>query len=233
MSDSVSQIVVFGTSEMAEIATGYMASLGDIPAAYVVDRDYMQGPDRYGRGPTFSGKPVIAFEDFLESSGVLSDGWEYKLAIPIYNNALRRRVYEQAIKAKIELYTYVDSSCWCGAKIGEGCFILNGNTIQAGAKIGNGVVIWSGNHIGHHSTIGDFSYISSHVAISGHCDVGEECWFGVNSAVRDGRKLAKRTIVGMSAAIVADTEPESLYLGVPARRHPTPVWLLTGESPPQ
>ena len=80
-------------------------------------------------------------------------------------------------------------------------------------KIGNNCVLWSGNHIGHHTVIKDHVFITSQVVISGACVIEDDCFFGVNSSVRDEAHIATATLVGMGANIVKDTNPYEIHLG--------------------
>ena len=79
--------------------------------------------------------------------------------------------------------------------------------------------MWSGNHIGHHSTIGHHNFFTSHVVLSGNCKGGfDNCFFGVNSTIRDYCDVAKGTLVGMDASLnLEGTEEWGIYTEVPAR----------------
>ena len=107
-------------------------------------------------------------------------------------------------------------------RIGENCFIFEDNSIQPFVTIGNNVTLWSGNHIGHHSTIKDHCFIASHVVVSGGVEIGEECFIGVNATLRDHIKI------GAGALLLADAEPEGVYIGAATERSKVPSTRLRG-----
>ncbi len=60
------------------------------------------------------------------------------------------------------------------------------------------------------------------VAFSGHCVIEPYSFFGVNSTIRDQIHLAEGTLIGMDSSVTTDTEPWSVYTGVPARKRSVP-----------
>lgn len=207
-SPSMSNILIFGTKDFAELAHYYLTH--DSPhevVAFSVNRDYLP------KNPVLKGLPVVAFEDVQN----LFPTSEYKFFAPMSPKRMNRdreEIYE-AIKTKgYDCISYVSSKATVfNNKIGENCFILENNTIQPYTKIGNNVVLWSGNHIGHHGVIHDHVTFTSHVVMSGHCEIGSYSFLGVNSTLCDGVKIAEGTFIGMATAISKDTEAWSVYKG--------------------
>jgi sugar O-acyltransferase (sialic acid O-acetyltransferase NeuD family) len=213
----VSKIVIFGVKDFAELAHYYLEH--DSPhevVAFSVSHDYLP------EGAVFRGLPVVAFEEVQD----LYPPCEYMFFAPMSPknmNRDREGIY-YAIKGKgYDCISYVSSKATVlGNEIGENCFILENNTIQPFTKIGNNVVLWSGNHIGHHGIIHDHVTFTSHVVMSGHCDIGSYSFFGVNSTLRNGLRIAEGTFVAMAAAIVLDTEAWGVYKGNPAIKSNVP-----------
>jgi sugar O-acyltransferase (sialic acid O-acetyltransferase NeuD family) len=200
------QIVVFGVGQGAELAHFYIThdSPHDV-AAFTVDRDYLDGE-------RFHGLPVVAWED-LEATYPPSS---FSLFVPISFKRMSHARADKLDEGKArgyEVVSYVNSKATTFAdfECGENCFILEDNTIQPYVTIGRNVVMWSGNHIGHHTVIEDHVMITSQVVISGACRIGEHSFFGVNATVRDETVVGRETIVGAGTAIMADTEPFSVY----------------------
>jgi len=202
----MSRVVVFGVGQWAELALLYLTH--DSPhevVGFTVDGDYLSDT-------TFRGLPVCPFEE-VESFHSPGDT---AMLLPISFkrvNHLRAERFSQAKQKGYDLISYVSSKAttFPGFACGENCFILEDNTIQPFVEIGNDVVMWSGNHVGHHTTIGDHVMLTSHVVISGACTIGDYSFFGVNSTVRDETVVAPETVVGAAVAIMADTEPFSVY----------------------
>jgi sugar O-acyltransferase (sialic acid O-acetyltransferase NeuD family) len=107
-------------------------------------------------------------------------------------------------------------------RIGDNCFIFEDNTIQPFVTIGSNVTLWSGNHIGHHSTIKDHCFIASHVVVSGGVEIGECTFIGVNATLRDHIKIGERCVIGAGALLLADAEPEGVYIGPATERSKVP-----------
>ena len=209
----MSKVVIFGIKDFSELAHYYLEH--DSPhevVAFSVNRDYLP------EGSVFRGLPVVAFEE-VQNLYPPSAYMFFAPMSPKNMNRDREEIYN-TIKGKgYNCISYVSSKATVfGNEIGDNCFILENNTIQPFTKIGNNVVLWSGNHIGHHSVIHDHVTFTSHVVMSGHCDIGQYCFFGVNSTLRDGLKIAEGTFVAMAAAVVKDTEKWGAYKGNPAEK---------------
>ena len=202
----MARVVVFGTGNWAQLAHFYLThdSTHEV-VAFTVDRSHLKETE-------FQGLPVIAFEDIEQN---FPPG-EFEMFIPMSfkkMNHNRAEKYNEAKRRGYRLISYVSSraTTWPGFTCGDNCFIFEDNTIQPFVEIGNDVVMWSGNHIGHHTEIKDHVMITSHVVISGCCTVEENCFFGVNSTVRDETVVARETLVGMGVTIAKDTKEFEIY----------------------
>jgi sugar O-acyltransferase (sialic acid O-acetyltransferase NeuD family) len=200
------KLVIFGLSEIAELANYYFTEDSDYTVVgFTVDEDYRTTD-------LFMGKPVIPFGSIQDEFP--SNECDLFVALSYQNmNELRKAKYLEAKKIGYKLATYVSSysTVLNDGQIGDNCFILEDNTIQPSVKIGNNVTIWSGNHVGHHSTIQDHVFISSHVVISGGVMVEESCFIGVNATLRDHIVIGEKTLIGAGAIVMKTTDPFSVY----------------------
>jgi sugar O-acyltransferase (sialic acid O-acetyltransferase NeuD family) len=221
-------VVIFGTSQLADLAWFYFTHDSDrTVAGHTVDADYLDSD-------THNGLPAVPFEDVADHF----PPEEYDLFLPISfkrMSHLRREKFERAKKLGYRCPSYVSSraTVWPDLDIGENCFIFEDNTIQPFVKIGDNCVLWSGNHIGHHTVIEDHVFITSQVVVSGCCTIGTHSFLGVNATVRDETILAEGTLVGMAAAITADTEPYDVWLAprsVRARKKSTSLASLSHKT---
>lgn len=213
----MSKVVIFGIKDFSELAHFYL--LHDTPhevVAFCVNREYI--PDN----AFFCGLPIVAFEEITE----LYPPSDYSFFAPMSPKNMNRdrEAVFHAVKAKgYNCINYVSSKATLfGNELGENCFILEDNTIQPFTTIGNNVVLWSGNHIGHHGVIHDHVTFTSHVVMSGHCEIGSYSFFGVNSTLRDGLRIAEGSFVAMASAVFQDTEAWGLYKGNPAIKSKVP-----------
>lgn len=207
----MAKVVIFGTGDIGQLAHFYLTH--DSPhtiVAFCADAAFITGSSAYGL-------PVVPFEDITTTHP--PDDFAMFVALSYSRvNEVRARKYEEAKAKGYRLVSYVCSKSvmWGDTQIGDNCFIFENHTIQPFVRIGANVTMWSGNHIGHHSTIGDHAFLTSHVVVSGHVDIGPYCFLGVNATLRDGIKLAPRTVVGAGATVVKDTAEGGVYVGVAA-----------------
>jgi len=211
------RLIIFGLGDIAQLAHAYFTTDSEYEVvAFTVDKEYLTTEE-------FCGLPVVPFEEV--SRTYAPDAHDFFVATSYTKlNGLRKDKYLLAKEAGYTIASYVSSRCTVlnDHKIGENCFILEDNTIQPFATIGNNVTLWSGNHVGHHSTIHDHCFIASHVVISGGVEIGESCFIGVNATLRDHIKIGERCVIGAGALILADAEPEGVYLGEATERSRVP-----------
>ncbi|MCA1817291.1 MAG: hypothetical protein LC746_13030 [Acidobacteria bacterium] len=64
------------------------------------------------------------------------------------------------------------------------------------------------NFVGHNVRIGRGASVTGGVVIAGHAVVEAEAWVGINSSIRDGRRVGSHALVGMDSSVQQDL-PES------------------------
>jgi len=208
-----SSLIIFGTGDIAQLAHYYFSNDSDYKVeAFTVDSEYIKENE-------FCGLPVVRFEDI--TAKYPPSKYSFFVALSYSKlNQIRKEKYYKAKSLGFSLATYVSSHSTIlnQYRIGENCFILEDNTIQPFVTIGNNITLWSGNHIGHHSTIHDHCFLASHIVVSGGVEIGEECFIGVNATLRDHIVVGAKTVIGAGSLILADTEPESVYIGTATER---------------
>lgn len=216
-------LVIFGSGDIAQLAHYYFSTDSNYEVvAFTVDANYIKESE-------FCGLPVVAFEDVAKKYP--PDSYDFFVALSYSKlNAVRKEKFLAAKERGYKLVSFI-SSCatiFNEGRIGENCFIFEDNTIQPFVTIGNNVTLWSGNHIGHHSVIHDHTFIASHVVISGGVEIGEQCFVGVNATLRDHIKIGDRCVVGAGALLLADADPEGVYIGAATERSKIPSIRLRG-----
>ncbi len=202
------KLVIFGSSDMAELSHYYFTNDSDYEVvALTVDRDFLPIE-------TIADLPVVAFEEIEQHY----PPEEHDIFIALsYSklNQVRKDRYQTAREKGYRLASYISSHATVlnQDNIGDNCFILEDNTIQPFVEIGNNVTLWSGNHIGHHSVIHDHVFIASHVVVSGGVTIGEQCFIGVNATLRDHIEVGDKTVVGAGVLMLRSCEPETLLKG--------------------
>lgn len=214
-------LVIFGSGDIAQLAHYYFSTDSEYEVvAFTVDAGYIQKP-------SFCDLPLVAFEDVVNQY----PPGDYDLFVALsYSklNAVRKEKYFAAKSWGYRCASFVSSRATVlnQGRIGENCFILEDNTIQPFVVLGNNVTLWSGNHIGHHSMIKDHCFIASHVVVSGGVEIGEQCFIGVNATLRDHIKIGDRCVIGAGALLLADAEPEGVYIGTATERSAVPSGRL-------
>jgi UDP-3-O-[3-hydroxymyristoyl] glucosamine N-acyltransferase len=59
-------------------------------------------------------------------------------------------------------------------------------------------------HVGHNVRIERSASVTAAAVIGGHAVIAAEAWLGINSSVRDGRRVGSRALVGMDASVQHD-----------------------------
>jgi sugar O-acyltransferase (sialic acid O-acetyltransferase NeuD family) len=214
-------LVIFGAGDIAELAYFYFSTDSDYEVvAFTVDAAYLTGT-------TFCNLPVVAFEDIVTHY----HPQQYSVFIALSYaklNAVRKEKYLTAKAMGYTLASFVSSraSVLNQGHIGENCFILEDCIIQPFVTVGNNVTLWSGSHIGHHTMIKDHCFIAPQAAISGGVQIGEQCFIGINATLRDHIKIGDRCVIGAGVLLLADAEPEGVYIGNATERSGFPSTKL-------
>ncbi|MBX3611689.1 MAG: acetyltransferase [Hydrogenophaga sp.] len=218
---SSSDLIIFGAGDIAQLAAFYFRRDSTLrPKAFTVDGAYVKEDH-------FEGLPVVPFEEV--AARYPAAGHQCFIALSYSAlNGVRRSKYEACKALGYPIASYVSSraSVLSEEPIGENAFILEDNTIQPFVRIGHNVTLWSGNHIGHHSVIRDHVFMASQVVVSGGVDIGEQCFIGVNATLRDHITIGARCVVGAGALLLADAEPEGVYIGQATERSRVPSTRL-------
>jgi acetyltransferase-like isoleucine patch superfamily enzyme len=215
------KLVVFGSGDIGQLAHYYFTNDSDYDVvAFTVDAAYI-------KEATFCGVPVVPFEEISNQYPPT----EYDLFVALSYaklNQVRREKYLAAREKGYHIPSYISSHATVlnDGRIGENCFILEDNTIQPFVTIGNNVTLWSGNHIGHHSTIHDHCFLASHIVVSGGVSIDESCFIGVNATLRDHITIGSKSVIGAGVLVLADVEPEGLYIGTATERSSIPSTRL-------
>ena len=216
-------LVIFGSTDIAQLANYYFSTDSEYEVvAFTVDAAYKTET-------TFCDLPIIAFEEITKYYA--PDQCDIFVALGYSKvNAVRKEKYLAAKALGYQLASFISSHATVlnNGQIGENCFIFEGNIIQPFVTIGNNVTLWSGNHIGHHSTIKDHCFIASHVVVSGGVEIGEQCFIGVNTTLRDHIQIGERCVIGAGSLLLANAEPDGVYIGAATDRAKVPSTRLMG-----
>lgn len=215
------RLIIFGLGDVAQLAHYYFSGHPAYEvAAFTADAQYLSGD-------SFCGLPAFAFDALPPEYGPSACDMFVALGYSSLNAARKEKFFAaKALGYRLASFVSPHATMLNGGEVGENCFIFEDNTVQPFVKIGDNVTLWSGNHIGHHSTIGSHCFIASHAVVSGHVEVGEQCFIGVNATLRDHIKVGARCVIGAGALLLADAEPEGVYVGAATERSRVPSTRL-------
>ena len=105
-----------------------------------------------------------------------------------------------------------------GVTIADGVFVADGAIIQPGASIGKHTIVNTNSSVDHDCVIGEDVHIAPGVTLSGGVHVGDHSLLGTGCSVIQGVKIGERCVIGAGTVVIKDCEPNSTYVGNPARK---------------
>lgn len=145
---------------------------------------------------------------------------DYDIFVAIGNNATREKIQEklEAEGASIPILVHPNVVIGEQVKFGDGTVVMAGTVINCCTKIGKGCIINTGATIDHDNLIKDYVHISPGVHTAGTVKIGKGTWLGVGSVVSNNLNIISGCKVGAGAVVVKDITEAGSYVGVPARR---------------
>lgn len=187
-------LVIFGDTPFAERLFKYIQLEGqDKVVAFTQEKSFVSKVE-------LQGCPVIPFEELA----TLNTDFEIVLGIGYSKmNQLKRKVYNLCVNSGYKVATYVSSKAVVYAEdIQDGCFIAPGAVVGPGCKLGYGNHLESAAVLTHDNELGDFNFLSTNAVLGGFARVKNNCFFGLNSTIRDSVAVASDTLVGSAANVL-------------------------------
>ncbi|GAB4370983.1 MAG: acetyltransferase [Kiloniellaceae bacterium] len=209
------KVVLYGREELARLAWYCLVHDSPLQVAGFTVRaaELPPGEER------LCGLPLVPFETLEDRFP--PDSHDLLVAIgPHEANAPRAARFAEGAARGYRFAQYVSSRArvWPDLALGPGSMVFENAVIEPFSRVGANCVLRANVHVSHDGTIGDHAFLAPRVAMAGKCRVGERCFLGVNATLRDGVSVAPGCVVGAGAVVARATEPDGLYVGVPARR---------------
>jgi len=82
--------------------------------------------------------------------------------------------------------------------------VITPTTVEDHAKLDNGV------QIGHGVRVAGSASLAGGACVAGSTVIGEEAWIGINSSIRDGRRIGTHALVSMDASMQHDLDDDAI-----------------------
>lgn len=169
-------------------------------------------------------------EDIKSSMGIRAIGKvsdvskyinEYDIFVGIGNNAIRKDIHEKLEGISASIPTLIHPSAIIGEQVelGVGTVVMAGVVINCCTKIGKGCIINTGSTIDHDNIIEDFVHISPGVHLAGTVKVGNNTWLGIGSNVKNNICIVNDCIIGAGSVVIRNITIPGIYFGVPAKEN--------------
>ena len=199
-------VLIWGVGPFSRLMYKYLPTFtSDTVAGFVCH-------SRYRTIDELEGKAVYALEtletEFSPQEVLVLPSMGYRAM-----NSVRAKVVEDVRRKGFGFCSFVHPESRIYAdRIGEGNIILENVTVGLSAKIGSFNVIFNDCSVSHDCVVGDYNHFSVAVALSGCVEVSNFCFLGTNSTVKNGVRLAERTLLGAGAYLSADSLPGRVYV---------------------
>lgn len=104
------------------------------------------------------------------------------------------------------------------AELGINVLVGANAIIGTNAKVGDGVVANALSSIEHDNVIGAYTFLGTGAILCGNVTTGERVFVGGGATVKPGTCVGAGTTLGAGAVLVKDADPDSVYVGNPARK---------------
>ncbi|HKQ49539.1 MAG TPA: acetyltransferase [Phycisphaerae bacterium] len=139
--------------------------------------------------------------------------------VAIGDNGIRRAMGEQIEQCGLELCSAVHPSAQLAtnATFGKGVVIAAGALVCAHCQIGDYAILNTGCIVDHESMIGTAVHICPGVRLAGHVVIESGAFVGIGATVVQNVRIGFESVVGAGAVVIADVDPMTTVVGVPAR----------------
>ncbi|OJV37866.1 MAG: hypothetical protein BGO33_07960 [Bacteroidia bacterium 43-41] len=157
--------------------------------------------------------PVLGDEDLL-----LEISKPVAVAIAIANPTIKRKVIDKLkTNSNIEFPNFIHPTVWIGNKvrIGKGCIIYPGVTINYETDIKDFVTVNMNATIGHNCKLDDFSTVSPGVNLGGGTLISKGGFVGIGASTIQGVIIGEDAIVGGMTMVIANVPDKATTVGNP------------------
>lgn len=144
----------------------------------------------------------------------------YDIFVAIGNNAIREKIQVklETKGASIPVLVHPNAVISDKVMLGGGTVVMAGAVINCCTKIGKGCIINTGATIDHDNIIEDYAHVSPGVHTAGTVRIGKGTWLGIGSVISNNINITDWCKVGAGAVVIESINENGTFIGVPARR---------------
>lgn len=205
------KVAIIGAGDLGRLIAHHMTECGNYSAVGFFD-------DYAATGSVIMNLPVLG--PLSQINELFEAGIFDQLMVGIgYNHMTFRKSVFETYARSIPFATLIHKSAYVdpSVRMGQGCFILPGCTIDAHAELGENVLLNAAAVVAHDSIIGSHSFLAPSVAVAGKTQIGECCILGINCTVIDNLNIHSFIRIGAGAVVLSNLEVSGMYAGIPAQ----------------
>jgi len=139
--------------------------------------------------------------------------------VAIGSNRIRAMLFDRCLEAGLTPWVGVHPSAVIAqsAGLGGGTQVVAQVVVNPDARVGRDVILNTACTVDHDCVIGDHAFIAPGAHLGGEVTIGERAFIGIGASVLPGLTIGAGSTIGGGAVVIADIEPGTVAVGVPAR----------------
>jgi sugar O-acyltransferase (sialic acid O-acetyltransferase NeuD family) len=127
----------------------------------------------------------------------------------------RTRLFQRCMDAGFELPIIIAPTAHVSkhARLGKGCIVMHGATINAGATVGSNCIVNTHSLLEHDVIVRDHCHISTGAIVNGGVIIDSGTFIGSACVIKERVEIGKGCVVGMGLSVRHNLSDHSHFLG--------------------
>lgn len=165
-------------------------------------------------------KSLMGFKVIDTTNEISAYKGEFDIFVGIGDNNTREKIHNKLETMSCNIPVLIHPSAIIGSQVNidAGTVVMAGVIINCCTRIGKGCIINTGSTIDHDNSIEDFVHISPGAHLAGSVNVGQRSWLGIGSIVSNNVNITNDCKMGAGSVVIKEVNEPGVYVGVPVRR---------------